>query len=204
MQTLTKRRHLQATCNGFRLSATLAENPGLTSDKVRATGTPNLLPRYVLPTKHERLDRFISCLGMGSRHSPSVWNALSPASAPLPTLWLRAKRHQATRLKESHGLHYQSEHQGEPEADERACRCCPVDHQSLELNPKLDAMHPDLGRRRAPELAERSPHCSKKIVQRQNRSPVRCLTVSSTWTLKRPIASDTPYGRQLTSSLGPV
>ena len=28
------------------------------------------------------------------------------------------------------------------------------------------------------------------------------LTVSSTWTLIRPIASDTPYGRQLTSSLG--
>ena len=66
MQTLTKRRHLQATCNGFRLSATLAENPGLTSDKVRATGTPNLLPRYGLPTQPERLERFISCFGATS------------------------------------------------------------------------------------------------------------------------------------------
>jgi hypothetical protein len=45
-------------------------------------------------------------------------------------------------------------------------------------------------------------HISRRVFP--GRANGQNLTVSSTWTLIRPIASDTPYGRQLTSSLGPV
>ena len=45
-------------------------------------------------------------------------------------------------------------------------------------------------------------HGAGCLVERNTVPSCLSLTVSSTWTLIRPIASDTPYGRQLTSSLG--